>query len=406
MNDILNIQSDFPLLSREIRGDNISYLDSAASTLKPQCVIDALSKFYASSTANVHRGAHFISDEATGLYEGARTKIAQFLNAKSNHEIIFTRGTTEAINLVAQSLGTKVLLQGDVVLISEMEHHSNIIPWQMICEKMEATLKVIPILENGDIDIEAYKKLIEQNSVKILSITHCSNTLGTVNDIKFMCDLAKSSGAYTVVDAAQSISFLKIDVQKMGCDFLAFSGHKLFAPFGIGILYGDEKLLNELPPYQGGGSMISEVSFEKSTYLPSPQRFEAGTPNVAGAYGLGIAIDYLNDLDFSLIHQHEKKLVDMTVSKLSDFDDIRFIGTSDSRSNIVSFVFDGIHPSDIGHLLDQQNVAVRTGHHCTQPLMAKYDIPGTIRASFSIYSVQEDVERLITAVKKAKDMLS
>lgn len=399
-----SIRSDFPLLKRNIRDGHVVYLDSAASTLKPQRVIDKITDFYTNLTANVHRGAHFVSDEATAEYEKARLTIKDFINAKSTNEVIFTRGTTESLNLVASSLGSKVLQPGDVILLSEMEHHSNIVPWQMIAEKMQAKIKVIPVDDQGDLIIEEFHRLIKDN-VKIMSVTVCSNTLGTVNPVKDMIKVAKDNGAYTVLDAAQSISFEKTDVQDLGCDFLAFSAHKLFGPFGFGVLYGKEEILNDIPPYQGGGSMISKVTFEKTTYLNAPHRFEAGTPHVAGAVGTAEAILYLNQYNWDAIKGHEKQMMLVAEEQLKEISGLKFIGQSKSKVNIVSFVIEGTHPSDIGSLLDQQNIAVRTGHHCTQPLMDRYQIPGTVRASFSIYNNHQDVQKFVESVRKAKEML-
>lgn len=399
------LRDSFPALRQKVNGAPLVYLDSAATALKPQEVVDVIAEFYAHETANVHRGAHYLSDRATQKFENARQAVCDFLCARNANEIVFTKGTTESINLVAQSWGRRFLRAGDEIILSEMEHHSNIVPWQMLAEDLGMKINYIGVSELGELDYAHYKELLNERT-KLVSLTHCSNTLGTFNDIEKFISEAKKFGAKTLVDAAQSVTFHEIDVQRLGCDFLAFSGHKLYGPYGVGVLYGREALLNEMPPYQGGGAMISQVTKDKTTYLNAPQRFEAGTPNISGVIGLGAAIEYVTGLDRAKILKHEKELVQRASDQLKSIKGLRFIGESPTRVNILSFVVNGLHPADIGQILDQQGVAVRVGHHCTQPLMARFGVTGTVRTSFGVYNTVEDVDIFVSALKKAQELLA
>ncbi len=404
MLDHNQIRSQFPQLNVKVRGRDLVYLDNAATTLKPQRVIQRLSDYYSEEVANVHRGAHFLSDQGTKNYEGARQEIANFIGAKSAAEVIFSRGTTESLNLVAQSFGRTHLKSGDVILLTEMEHHSNIVPWQIVAQQTGAKIEVVKILDNGEIDRQDFAEKLKL-PVKIFAVTWVSNVLGTINPIEELLRQAKHMGAWTVVDAAQAVSILPISVRDLDCDFLAFSGHKVFGPTGIGILYGKEELLNKMPPYQGGGSMISRVSFQQSEYLPAPQRFEAGTPHVSGALGLAESIKFLKELDFKELRTHEKSLVDQTLDVLKKRSKVRLIGESDSRVNVVSFVYEGIHASDLGQLLDQQGLAVRAGHHCCEPLMRRFGVNASLRLSFSIYNHAAEIEAFDQALSKCEELL-
>lgn len=404
MLNILEIQKQFPQLQTKVRGGKLVYLDSAATTLKPQVVIDRLSKIYSSEVSNVHRGAHDLSDRATASYENARETVRKFLNAASVNEIIFTKGTTEGINLVAQSFGRAFLKEGDEILLTEMEHHSNIVPWQLIAKEKGVKIIAAKITGQGEIDLEDFKMKLTPRT-KIVSFCHISNALGTINPVNELVRMAKEVGAITVVDAAQSVSSAVIDVQKMGCDFLAFSGHKLFAPNGIGVLYGKTEWLNKMPPYQGGGSMIGKVTFANTTFLEAPQRFEAGTPPVAEAIALATAIDYIQSLGLNIIKSHKNYLLIKATQMLKEFPQIQLIGEAQNKTSVLSFLFKGVHPSDVGPLLDQQGIAVRCGHHCNQPLMDVLKIPGTVRASFSIYNSEDDIEALRRGLKKAQEIL-
>ncbi|NQZ01962.1 MAG: cysteine desulfurase [Bdellovibrionales bacterium] len=397
-------EKDFPQARLEREGERLVYLDNAATTLKPRAVIDRIKAYYESEVSNVHRGAHELADMGTSNYESARRNVANFINAKSPNEIVFTRGTTEGVNLVANAFGRANIGEGDEIILTELEHHSNIVPWQRLAEEVGAKIKVIPILDSGDLDLAKYDELLSPKT-KMVSFLSISNALGVKNKVKQIIEKAKAVGAKTLVDAAQSVSTLKTDVQDWDCDFLVFSGHKLFGPNGIGVLYGKEQLLNELPPYQGGGSMIDEVTFDKTTYLQTPQRYEAGTPNVAGVVGLDAAVSYLQSVGLDSVQSVEEKLVKATVEGLRDIPGLRIFADPEERVNVVSFEIEGAHPSDVGHLLNQQKVAVRTGHHCCQPLMKRLGVPGTVRASFSLYNTEEDVDRLLRAVKKTKEFL-
>jgi cysteine desulfurase / selenocysteine lyase len=405
MLDINEIRKDFPILSQKVRGKQLVYLDNAATTQKPQVVIDAINKYYAEQNSNIHRGVHFLSQQATTAYEDARKKIQQFINAPKAEQIIFTKGTTDGINLVAHSFGKAFVKQGDEIIISALEHHSNIVPWQMLCEDRGATLKVIPINDKGELLIEEFKKLLSPKT-KLVAVNHISNTLGTINPIEEIISLSHSVGAKVLIDGAQAVAHTKVDVQQLDCDFYVFSGHKLFGPTGIGVLYGKEELLNSIPPYQGGGDMIKTVTFEKTEYNDLPHKFEAGTPNIVGGIGLGAAIEYVNSIGLENIAQQENALLYFATEQLKLIDGIRFIGEAEKKTSVISFLVDGAHPFDVGTILDQLGIAVRTGHHCTQPLMDFYQIPGTVRASFSFYNTNEEVDTLLEGLKKAMQMLS
>lgn len=398
-----NIREEFPILHQKINGEDLVYLDNAASTQKPKAVINAIRDYYENDHSNVHRGVHTLSVRATEAYENAREKVSQFVNSPNKNQIIFTKGTTESINLIAGSL-TNLIEKNDEILITAMEHHSNIVPWQELCKRTGAILKIIPINDDGEILIDKYTEMVT-NKTKLVSVVHLSNTLGTINPIEEIIDSAKLNNAITVIDGAQSAGHLLVDVQELDCDFYLFSGHKVFGPTGIGVLYGKENILNQIDPYQFGGEMILKVTFDETTYNGLPHKFEAGTPNIAGAVGIGASIDFINSLDRELCHQYEMSLHDYALEKLKQFDDIRIIGKSSKKSAIISFVIDGIHPHDIGTIINQKGIAVRTGHHCTMPLMDFYGIPGTVRASFSIYNNHAEVDKLIDAIKLAIKML-
>ena len=398
-----NIREEFPILHQKINGEDLVYLDNAASTQKPKAVINAIKDYYENDHSNVHRGVHTLSVRATEAYENAREKVSQFVNSPNKNQIIFTKGTTESINLIAGSL-TNLIEKNDEILITAMEHHSNIVPWQELCKRTGAILKIIPINDDGEILIDKYTEMVT-NKTKLVSVVHLSNTLGTINPIEEIIDTAKLNNAITVIDGAQSAGHLLVDVQELDCDFYLFSGHKVFGPTGIGVLYGKENILNQIDPYQFGGEMILKVTFDETTYNGLPHKFEAGTPNIAGAVGIGASIDFINSLDRELCHQYEMSLHDYALEKLEQFDNIRIIGKSSKKSAIISFVIDGIHPHDIGTIINQKGIAVRTGHHCTMPLMDFYGIPGTVRASFSIYNNHTEVDKLIDAIKLAIKML-
>jgi len=403
--DPYKIRNDFPILEQDVHGSPLVYLDNGASSQKPNIVISAISDYYKTKHSNIHRGIHYLSSQATVLYEEVREKVRALINAKHKYEIIFTSGTTESLNTLASSIGKKWISAGDEIVISELEHHSNIVPWQIVCEENNARLKVIPVKESGDLDLEAFESLLNDRT-KIVSVAHISNTMGTVIPIDHIIRAAHEKGAKVIIDGAQAVPHQKIDVQQLNCDFYCFSAHKMFGPTGVGILYGKEELLNELPPYQGGGNMISNVTFEKTEYNELPYKFEAGTPNIAGGIGLGAAIDYINELGYENIQAYETDLVNYATQALQEIEGLRLIGTPKKRTGVLSFILEGIHPSDVGTILDQQGIAIRTGHHCTQPLMAKFQISGTVRASFSIYNTKEEVDILVAGIKKAKDMLS
>jgi len=406
-NSILNIQKlrqDFPLLSKKVKGITLVYLDSGATAQKPKQVIDAISDYYQTQNANVHRGVHQLSQEITIAYENARTTVQNHLNAAVSQEIIFTSGTTESINLVASSFGKKYIKSGDEIIISEMEHHSNILPWQILCEEKGAVLKVIPINENGELFIDEYKKLL-CSKTKIVAVTHVSNTLGTINPVKEIIELAHEKNIPVLIDGAQAVPHVKVDVQALDADFYCFSGHKLFGPTGVGILYGKEKWLNEISPYQVGGGTIKTVTFEKTEYADLPLKFEAGTPHIAGGIGLAAAIDYVNEIGLENIGAYEHELLEYATFKLLTIEGLRIIGTAKEKASVISFVIEEIHPFDVGTLLDKQGIAVRTGHHCTQPLMEHFGLPGTIRASLVFYNTKEEIDVLVNGIEKAIKML-
>jgi cysteine desulfurase/selenocysteine lyase len=402
--DIEKIRADFPVLHQEVNGKPLVYLDNGATTQKPQVVIDAIANYYRTTNSNVHRGAHTLSDQATQMFEDARTTMQKFLNAAKSEEIIWTRGTTESINLVAQTWVRSNVKAGDEIIISGMEHHSNIVPWQMVCEQTGALLKVIPVLDDGSLDYDAYLKLLSDKT-KFVAVVHVSNALGTLNPVEDIIREAHKVGAKTLIDGAQAVAHWDIDVQALDCDFYAFSGHKLFGPTGLGVLYGKEELLNAMPPYQGGGEMILHVSFEKTTYNVLPYKFEAGTPNIAGAIAMAAAIDYLNSLDRVALAKHEDALLARANELAAQTDGIRLIGTSKNKASVFSFLIEGTHPHDVGTLLDQQGIAVRTGHHCAMPVMDQFEIPGTIRASFTFYNTLDEVDALFKAIEKVKMFL-
>lgn len=404
MLDIQKIRADFPILSQKVNGKSLVYFDNGATSQKPQVVIDAISKYYQEINANIHRGVHTLSQLATDAYEISRGKIQNHINAKFAHEVIFTSGTTHGINLVANGFAS-ILKPGDEVVVSALEHHSNIVPWQMLCEKTGATLRVIPMNEDGELIMAEYDKLLSDKT-KIVTVNHISNALGIVNPIKYMIDKAHEVGAAILIDGAQAVPHLKPDVQELDCDFYAFSGHKMCGPTGTGILYGKEAWLNKLPPYQGGGEMIKEVTFEKTTYADLPHKFEAGTPDIAGGIVLGTAVDYLNEIGFDNIQKQELELLEHATKRLSEIEGLKIFGTGKSKTSVISFNIDGIHPYDIGTIIDKLGIAVRTGHHCAQPIMNFFCIPGTIRASFAFYNTKEEIDVMVEAVKKAQIMLS
>ena len=405
-NNIFNIEEirkDFPILDQEINGSPLIYFDNAASTQKPKAVINAIKSYYENDHSNVHRGVHSLSIRATDLYEASRKKVADYINANSTDEIIFTKGTTDSINLIASSL-TKSIQPSDEIVITTMEHHSNIVPWQELCKRTGASLKVAPIDDNGELIIDELERLLCKDT-KILALTHTSNTLGTINPIKEIITMAHHLNIKVLIDGAQAIGHQNIDVQDLDCDFYAFSGHKLYGPTGIGVLYGKEDLLNELEPYQFGGEMILKVTFNETTYNSLPYKFEAGTPNIAGAIGLGKAIEYIESINLNACVKQEDAITEYSLKKLKDLSNIKLIGNSENRSSIVSFIVENIHPHDIGTILNQKGIAMRTGHHCTMPLMDFYNIPGTIRASFSFYNTENEVDEMVTALHTACEML-
>ncbi|MBQ3539422.1 MAG: cysteine desulfurase [Bacteroidaceae bacterium] len=401
MLDPHNLRQQFPILQQQVHGKPLIYLDNAATTQKPQCVIDAISTAYCTINANVHRGIHHLSQVATVQMEEAREKVRRFINAAHSHEVIFTRGTTESINLVANSFGGTFLKEGDEVIISTMEHHSNIVPWQMLCNRMGLVLKVIPLNSDTTLDMEAYRALFTERT-RLVSITHISNVLGSTNPIKECIDTAHSHGAAILIDGAQSTPHIKTDVQASDADFLVFSGHKMYAPTGIGVLYGKEKWLKAMQPYHGGGEMIKTVRFEKTTYNDLPYKFEAGTPDYIGAIALGRAIDFIEEIGIENIAAHERSLTQYAVEQLSNIESMRIIGKPDNSA--VSFLIDNIHPADLGTLLDQLGIAVRTGHHCAQPLIDHLNLPGTVRASFALYNTREEIDTLIAGINRVKEM--
>jgi len=401
--DVEKIRKDFPILSTEVYGKPLVYLDNAATTQKPQCVIDTIEQYYKGINSNIHRGVHFLSEKATTNYEESRNKVKNFLNAKSTNEIIFVRGTTEAINLVASSYGNKNIKEGDEIILSTLEHHSNIVPWQLLCKRTGAKIKVIPINNKGELIIEEYEKLFTDRT-KFVSVVHVSNSLGTLNPVKKIVEIAHKRNIPVLLDGAQAAPHIKIDVQDISCDFYAISGHKVFGPTGVGVLYGKENLLDSMPPYQGGGDMIKSVTFEKTTYAELPHKFEAGTPNIAGAIAFGSVLDYLNKIGLDNILKHENDLMEYANEILRSIGALRIIGTAKEKSSVISFLIGDIHPYDVGTILDRLGVAVRTGVHCTQPVMDRFGIPGTVRASFAFYNTKYDIDMLARSINKVVDM--
>src|SRR5947208_2826158 len=403
--DVEQIREDFPVLKQTIHGKPLVYLDSAATAQKPFAVIDAIRKFHEVDCANIHRGVHELSQRSTAAYEETRTKAKRFLNSKSKSELIFVRGTTEAVNLVSNSWGRGNVKEGDEIVISAMEHHSNIVPWQMLCEENGAILRVIPMNERGELILEEYEKLLNPRT-KMVAFCHVSNALGTINPVHQIIEMAHKAGALALVDGAQAAPHMKIDVQALDADFYAFSGHKVFGPTGIGILYGKSKLLNAMPPYQGGGDMIRTVTFEKTTYNDLPYKFEAGTPNIAGGIGLGAALDYLCRIGLDTIAAYEHELLVYGTEQLQQIPGLRLIGTARQKAAVLSFVIEGIHPHDIGTVLDRQGIAVRTGHHCAQPVMDWFNIPATTRASLAFYNTMAEIDALASGIRKVKEIFS
>jgi cysteine desulfurase / selenocysteine lyase len=399
--DVERIRHDFPILSLMVKGRPLIYLDSAATAQRPQVVIDAVSRFYSEQNANVHRGVHYLSEVATREFDGARVKVQHFINAPESHEIILTHGVTESINLVANSFGAKFIGAGDEILLTMMEHHSNIVPWQLLAERTGAKIRVIPINERGEIELDEYEKMLNPR-VKIVGVVHISNALGTINPVKEMIALAHRHGIPVLVDGAQAAPHLKVDVQELDCDFYAFSAHKLCGPTGVGVLYGKSQWLEAMPPFLGGGDMILSVSFEKTTFNSLPYKFEAGTPDIAGVIGLGAAIDYLNRIRLDRIAAYEKELLDYATERVSAIEGLRLIGTAAAKAGVLSFVFDEVHPHDVGTILDQEGVAVRAGHHCAQPAMKFFGVPATTRASFAFYNTKSEVDQLVNAIEKVK----
>ena len=397
--DVEKIRLDFPILSSKVHGKPLCYLDNAATTQKPKVVIDTLVEYYTSMNANIHRGVHYLSEISTKAYEDSRIRIKDFLNASSEREIIFTKGTTDSINLVASSFGRGKLKDGDEIIITGMEHHSNIVPWQLIAKEKNIKIRVVPITDNGEIIFEEFEKMINERT-KLVAVVYVSNSLGTINPVEEIIKTAHKHNIPVLIDGAQAVQHLHVDVQKLDCDFLALSGHKIYGPTGIGVLYGKEKLLNELPPYQGGGDMISKVTFEETTFNSLPYKFEAGTSNIADAIALGTAIDYLSSIGIDAIAKHEAELLDYATEKFSGINGVRIIGNAKRKSSVLSFVIDNIHPHDVGTFLDFEGVAIRTGHHCTQPVMDRFGIPATSRASFAMYNTKEEVDILVSGVKK------
>jgi cysteine desulfurase/selenocysteine lyase len=402
--DVELIRSEFPILSRKVNGHPLVYLDNGASSQKPQSVISAINKYYTYENSNIHRGVHTLSQEATTAYEESRITVQKFINAKHSHEIIFTEGTTESINLIATSFGKKHLNVGDEIIISTMEHHSNIVPWQMICEEKGAILKVVPINDKGEFLMGEYENLLSDKT-KLVAVSHVSNSLGTINPVKEIISKAHQKGALVLIDGAQAVPHTKVNVLDLDCDFYAFSAHKMFGPTGVGILYGKEELLNDLPPYQGGGDMIKTVTFEKTTYNELPHKFEAGTPNIVGGIALAEAIRYINKIGIDKIEAYEHDLLAYATDQIKQIDGVKIIGEAEKKASVLSFIVDGVHPSDIGIIIDKLGIAIRTGHHCTEPLMNRFNISGTARASFAFYNTFEEVDTFINGLKRAIKML-
>jgi len=403
--DVEAARRQFPILTRMVHGKPLTYLDNGASAQRAQCVIDAVDDYERRHHANIHRGVHTLSQEATALYESARDRIARFINARSRSEIIFVRGTTEAINLVAQSYARPILRPGDEVLITHLEHHANIVPWQMVCEQTGATLIVAPMDAHGEVHLDAVVSLMNART-KILACAHVSNALGTILPVRRIVAAARARGITTLVDGAQAISHMPVDVQELGCDFYAFSGHKMYGPTGVGVLYGREQLLDRMPPWQGGGEMILSVTFAKTTYNALPNKFEAGTPNISGGIGLGAAVDFLSGMDLDAAHAHEEALLRHATATLNKIHGLRIVGTAPEKASLVSFVVDGVHPHDLGTILDEDGIAVRTGHHCAMPVMDFFKVPATARASFAFYNTFDEIDRLAAGIERARKMFA
>lgn len=401
--DVNEMRAQFPILHERVRGKRLVYLDNAATTQKPKRVIEALTRYYAHLNSNIHRGVHYLSEEATAAYEHVRQSVKTYVNARSEKEIIFVRGTTEAINLVADCLGRSAINAGDEILISGMEHHSNIVPWQLVCERQGASLKVAPISDSGEIIVEAYRNLITSRT-KLVAVTHVSNALGTVNPVRELIVIAHERGVPVLLDGAQAIAHNRVDVQALDCDFYAFSAHKMYGPTGIGILYGKEHLLQSMPPYQGGGDMIRSVTFEKTIFNDLPHKFEAGTPNIADTIAFGETLEFLSSLQWPAVIEHERDLLYYATSAISSVPGVRIIGTAKEKVSVISFVMDDVHPHDIGTILDQEGIAVRTGHHCAQPVMQRFGIPATVRASFGLYNTRGEVDDLVRGIYKVKEV--
>ncbi len=402
--DLARIRAEFPILRQRVHGKPLVYLDNAASVQRPKAVIDAISECYSSYYGNIHRGVHLLSERSTAAYEGAREKVRAFLNAASVQEIIFTRNTTESINLVASSFGGSTVKAGDEIVITGMEHHSNIVPWQMLCERTGAKLKVAPFTDAGELILEEYERLLDSGRVKLAAFVHLSNALGTLNPVKIMTDMAHARGIPVLVDGAQSVPHLAVDVRELGCEFYAFSSHKIYGPSGVGVLYGKKALLEAMPPYQGGGDMIRLVTFEKTEYAELPNKFEAGTPSIADVIGLGAALDWLTAIGLDAVAAHEHELLDYATAQLSEIPGLAIMGRARDKAALVAFTMQGIHPHDIGTILDREGVAIRAGHHCAQPVMQRYGVPATARASFAVYNTRDEVDVLVKALWKVKEM--
>ena len=401
--DVDRLRADFPILAQRVRGKPLVYLDNAATSQKPQVVIDAVTRFYSSENANIHRGVHFLSERATLAYDAVREKVARFLNAASAREIVFTRGTTESINLVAQSFGRSALRPDDEVLITGMEHHSNIVPWQLLCEQTGARLRAVPITATGELDLEAFDRLLGERT-RLVAVVQLSNALGTINPVRELVARAHARGVPVLVDGAQSAPHLGVDVQSLDCDFFACSGHKMFGPTGVGVLYGRESLLERMPPWQGGGDMIASVTLERSTWAPVPAKFEAGTPMIAEVIGLGAAIDYLNAVGLPAIAAWEHELLAVATERVQEIDGLRLVGTARAKASVLSFVMEGVHPHDVGAVLDDEGVAIRTGHHCCQPVMQHFGVPATARASFAAYNTMEEIDVLVRGLRRVRQV--
>lgn len=402
--NIDKIRADFPILKREVNGKPLVYLDNGATTQKPTAVINAIAHYYTDMNSNVHRGVHYLSQISTDAFEVTRKKLQSFINAPEDKQVIITKGTTDSINLVATCYGRAFIHAGDEIIISAMEHHSNIVPWQMLCDEKGCKIRVIPMNDKGELDMEAYQNLFNEKT-KLVAVTYVSNALGTINPVKEMISIAHDKGVVVLVDAAQAVQHIQVDVQDLDVDFLAFSGHKMYGPTGVGVLYGKEELLNAMPPYQGGGDMIKEVTFEKTTYNELPFKFEAGTPNIEAGICLNEAIDYINSIGLKNIEAYERELLDYALEKLSQIPGMKFIGTADQKCSVISFIIEGTHPYDVGVILDKLGIAVRTGHHCAQPVMDRFGIPGTIRASLALYNTKEEIDILVAGIQRAVNML-